>query len=54
MSPTPREIKSANEVNSEMQDENIRLAVEAKFDDARNTNQGISGSNSWWLVKFPR
>lgn len=54
MSPTPREIKSANEVNSEITDENVRLAVEAKLDDAHNVNQGATGSDKWWLVKFPR
>lgn len=54
MSPTPREIKSADEVNSKITDENVRLAVQAKLDDAHNVNQGATGSNKWWLVKFPR
>ena len=48
MLPTPREIKSACEVNSAITDPNVRLAVEAKMDAAHNVNQGVTGSNKWW------
>ena len=54
MSPTPSEIKSANEIVSEITNRDVRLAVEAKLDDAHNVNQGVTGSSKWWLVKFPR
>ena len=54
MSPTAREIKAANEVNSQITDENVRLADEAKIEAAHRVNQGSTGSHTWWYVKLPR
>lgn len=55
MSPTRKKeiIADANKIISEITDENVQLAVEAKLDDAHNTNQGSTYSNKWCLVKIP-